>query len=45
LFVSEIKHTSLIEILNKDADFLASCDIIDYSLLLGEIIENPDLRN
>lgn len=30
-----------IEILKTDADFLASCGIIDYSLLLGEILDNP----
>lgn len=34
---------SLIEILNSDADFLASCNIIDYSLLLGEIQDDPEL--
>ena len=32
---------SLVEILNSDADFLASCNIIDYSLLLGEILDDP----
>jgi hypothetical protein len=26
--------------LKSDADFLASCSIIDYSLLLGEIVHN-----
>ena len=33
---------SIIEILKKDADFLASCDIIDYSILLGEILDDAE---
>jgi 1-phosphatidylinositol-4-phosphate 5-kinase len=30
------------QILSSDADFLAKCAIIDYSLLLGEIEDDPD---
>jgi len=30
-------NKTLLEILSDDADFLASCDIIDYSCLVGEI--------
>jgi hypothetical protein len=33
---------SIIEVLKKDADFLASCDIIDYSILLGEILDDAE---
>ena len=36
---------SLRDILQKDVDFLTSCSIIDYSLLVGELkVEIPDLR-
>lgn len=31
-------NKTLLEIIKADADFLASCQIIDYSLLVGEII-------
>lgn len=31
------KRSTLIEVLKADADFLGVCQIIDYSLLLGEI--------
>ena len=30
-------NRGLLDILDIDADFLASCNIIDYSLLIGEI--------
>ena len=33
--------TTLLEILQSDAEFLASNNIIDYSLLLGEIDDSP----
>lgn len=34
-------NKNLLEIISADADFLASCNIIDYSLLLGEIKLGP----
>lgn len=36
------KKSTLIQILKDDADFLAKCSIIDYSLLLGEIEDPAD---
>lgn len=36
------KRHTLIEILKADADFLGACQIIDYSLLLGEIEDDAD---
>jgi len=32
----------LLKFLNSDADFLATCNIIDYSLLIGEILDDPE---
>jgi hypothetical protein len=32
---------TLLEILKEDAKFLGRCGIIDYSLLLGEIEDDP----
>lgn len=31
----------MLEILESDARFLSRCSIIDYSLLLGEIVDDP----
>lgn len=33
--------TSLSQILRRDADFLGQSQIIDYSLLVGEILDDP----
>lgn len=38
----DTENNSLVDILKSDADFLARCGIIDYSLLLGEIEDDPE---
>ena len=35
-------NKGILDIIDIDADFLASCNIIDYSLLLGEIFLKSD---
>ena len=45
MLVNPTQRTKVIEQLNIDADFFASCGIIDYSLIAFKVDRSEDLRH